>query len=46
MTLVESSGGVFEIMVDGDLIYSKRATGLFPEDDFILKDIQAKEMQR
>ena len=25
--LVESSGGVFEVTVDGDLIYSKKATG-------------------
>jgi selT/selW/selH-like putative selenoprotein len=28
--LVRSSGGVFEITRDGELIYSKRATGLHP----------------
>ncbi len=31
MTLVPSGGGVFEITVDGDLVYSKKATGDFPE---------------
>lgn len=30
--LVKSSGGVFEITVDGDLAYSKRSTGRFPDD--------------
>ncbi len=29
--LVESSGGVFEITLDGDLVYSKKATGRFPK---------------
>jgi selT/selW/selH-like putative selenoprotein len=28
--LVRSSGGFFEISKDGELIYSKRATGLHP----------------
>ena len=28
--LVKSSGGVFEISLDGDLVYSKKATGRFP----------------
>ena len=30
--LVKSSGGVFEITVDGDLAYSKKQTGRFPEN--------------
>ena len=30
-TLVTSSGGAFEITVDGDLVYSKLETGEFPE---------------
>ena len=29
--LVKSSGGVFEIIVDGALVYSKKATGRFPQ---------------
>ena len=28
--LVRSSGGVFEVSRDGELIYSKRSTGLHP----------------
>ena len=29
--LVPSSGGAFEVSLDGDLIYSKLKTGSFPE---------------
>jgi selT/selW/selH-like putative selenoprotein len=28
--LIRSSGGVFEVTCNGELIYSKRATGLHP----------------
>jgi selT/selW/selH-like putative selenoprotein len=31
--LKKSSGGVFEISVDGRLAYSKKATGRFPTDE-------------
>ena len=27
VTLVESGGGVYEVKVDGELVYSKKATG-------------------
>ncbi len=27
LTLIPSSGGVYEVTVDGDLVYSKKATG-------------------
>lgn len=30
--LKASSGGVFEVVVEGDLLYSKKALGRFPED--------------
>ena len=30
--LVASSGGAFEVSLDGELIYSKLKTGSFPED--------------
>ena len=30
--LVKASGGVFEITVDGELGYSKKRTGRFPQD--------------
>jgi selenoprotein W-related protein len=28
--LLEGSGGVFEVTVDGDLVFSKKETGRFP----------------
>ena len=31
LTLIPSGGGVFEVVVDGDLIYSKKATGQHAE---------------
>ena len=31
ITLVESSGGVYEVTVGGDLIFSKKATGRHAE---------------
>ena len=31
--LKKSSGGVFEITVDGKLAFSKKALGRFPSDD-------------
>jgi len=30
--LVESSGGVFDVMVDGKLVFSKHKTGRFPDE--------------
>lgn len=35
--LFQSSGGVFEIEYKGQLIYSKKALGRFPEDGEILR---------
>lgn len=37
--LRKSSGGVFEITVDGRLRYSKKATGRFPTGDEILSTV-------
>jgi selT/selW/selH-like putative selenoprotein len=37
--LTASSGGVFEVMVDGVLVHSKRQTGLFPDEDVLLARI-------
>jgi selenoprotein W-related protein len=39
--LVRSSGGVFEITLDGRLIYSKKETGRFPELQEVLERIPA-----
>ncbi|HAD03718.1 MAG TPA: hypothetical protein DEB35_11550 [Desulfuromonas sp.] len=40
VTLIESSGGVFEVKVDGTLVYSKRATGVFPDEEQLVKKIR------
>lgn len=35
-TFIKSGGGVFEVSANGKLIFSKRATGRFPETEEIL----------
>jgi selenoprotein W-related protein len=35
VTLVKGGGGVFEITIDGDLVFSKKSLGRFPEDQEI-----------
>ena len=35
MELIKGSGGVFEVSVDGDLRFSKKALGRFPSDEEI-----------
>lgn len=35
--LVEGGGGIFDVKVDGKLIYSKHQTGQFPEDAEVIK---------
>jgi selenoprotein W-related protein len=39
LTLVPSTGGVFDISRDGNLIFSKKLSGRFPEPDEILKEL-------
>lgn len=36
VTLITSSGGVFEIVVNNQLIYSKKETGEFPDPKDII----------
>jgi len=40
--LVASHGGVFEISVDGDLVFSKKSTGRFPDDGEVLRRIRER----
>jgi len=44
--LVPSDGGRFELLVDGELVFSKLAAGRFPEPneaiDLITKQLKAK----
>jgi len=42
LTLVPSDGGRFEIFVDGSQIYSKLETGEFPDEDWVIEQLQAK----
>jgi selenoprotein W-related protein len=35
--LVASGGGVFEITVDGELIFSKKRLGRFPDDGEVVR---------
>jgi len=42
ITLIPGGGGVFEVEVDGDLIFSKMALGRHAEIDEVLKSFRAK----
>ena len=35
LEIIPSTGGVFEVSLDGDLIFSKRESGRFPDWDEI-----------
>lgn len=39
LTLIPSGGGVFEVTINGSLVFSKKATGRFPELDEIVSKI-------
>ena len=40
-TLVPSSGGCFEVTVNGELIYSKLKTGQFPDEKVVIDQVAA-----
>jgi selT/selW/selH-like putative selenoprotein len=40
-TLIKGSGGQFEVVLDGQLIFSKKQLGRFPEVGEILEKIPA-----
>lgn len=42
LTLIPSAGGVFEVSVNGENIYSKMQTKKFPDPEAIIKAIRAK----
>jgi selenoprotein W-related protein len=42
LTLIPGGGGVFEVTVDGDLIFSKKALGRHAEIDEVLKSFKAR----
>lgn len=42
ITLIPSKGGVFEVVVDGDLIYSKKETGQHAEYEQVAGPIRER----
>lgn len=42
MELIESAGGVFEVVVDGELVFSKMALGRHAEPGEVLGLIQGR----
>jgi selenoprotein W-related protein len=41
LTLIPSSGGVFEVKVDDSLLFSKKQTGRFPDPGEVLQLMEA-----
>ena len=39
--LIKSSGGVFEVAADGKLIFSKRSTGRFPDNNEMIQKLKS-----
>lgn len=42
LTLIPGQGGVFEVEVNGEKIYSKKETGEFPDPADIVQTVRAK----
>lgn len=40
--LIKSSGGAFEVELDGDLIYSKKSNGRFPEHGEVEAEVKKR----
>ena len=40
--LVKGDNGVFDVVVDGDLVFSKDEAGRFPSDQEILEALRAR----
>ncbi len=39
--LVKGGGGVFDVFVDGELIFSKKSEGRFPDEEEILRQLES-----
>lgn len=40
--LIASGGGVYEVVMDGKLIFSKKSLGRFPDDEEILTRLSGR----
>ena len=38
--LIEGAGGIFDVNVNGKLVYSKHETGEFPAEDALVRELQ------
>ena len=41
LEMIEGSGGVFDVVADNELVYSKARTGQFPEPGEVTKILQS-----
>jgi selenoprotein W-related protein len=41
--LIPGAGGIFDVKVDGTMIFSKHEVGRFPEHDEILDQLEARK---
>ena len=39
--LIEGAGGIFDVDVDGKLVYSKHETGEFPDENALVSELRA-----
>ena len=46
LKLIPAGGGCFELSVDGELIYSKLATGQFPDEKWVLDAVESRLRRR
>jgi selenoprotein W-related protein len=42
LKLIPSSGGCFELSLDGKLVYSKLQTGKFPDEKWVLDTVESR----
>lgn len=42
LKLIPSSGGCFELSLNGDLLYSKLKTGKFPDEQWVVDSVGAR----
>lgn len=42
MKLIPATGGCFEFTIDGELIYSKLATGQFPDEPAMMQRVRSR----
>lgn len=44
LTLIPSGGGVFDVIVDGKLIFSKKQVGKFPDEGALIQELESMKL--